>query len=106
MSESTAGGNRLSFVVEWGCSKRLPWKVSDWRLPARGEGFSNPGLFDKWRWRKRNVDGGVLADLGIFEGCKAFGVSGSDERLRRYTFKGYTIVARDVNRRRLIGFGW
>jgi hypothetical protein len=25
----------------------LPWKFSDWRLPAKGEGFSDPGLFDK-----------------------------------------------------------
>jgi hypothetical protein len=45
---------------------RLPdgKKVSrDGKLPAMGEGFSDPGLFDKWRWRKRNVDGGVLASL-------------------------------------------
>ena len=38
--------------------------------------------------------------------ASAFGFSGSDERLRRYTFKGYTIVARDVNRRQLVSFGW
>jgi hypothetical protein len=34
-----------------------------------------------------------------------FHLSGLDERLRRYTFKGYTIVVRDVNRRQLVGFG-
>jgi len=37
MSESTADDNRLSFAVEWD----LP------RLPAKGEGFLDPGLFDK-----------------------------------------------------------
>jgi hypothetical protein len=34
-----------------------------------------------------------------------FHLSGLDERLRRYTFKGYTIVASDVNRGQLVGFG-
>ena len=36
--------------------------------------------------------------------AQAFRFSGSDERLRRYTFKGYTIVVRDVNRRQLASF--
>jgi hypothetical protein len=37
MSESTADTNRLSFAVET--------RVSE--LPKKGEGFSDPGLFDK-----------------------------------------------------------
>jgi hypothetical protein len=40
----------------------------------------------------------MLEDFGLH-------LSGSDERLRRYTFKGYTIAASDVNRGQLAGFG-
>ena len=43
MSESTADDNRLSFAVEWG----FPKSSRDGKLPAMGEGFSDPGLFDK-----------------------------------------------------------
>jgi len=59
------------------------------RLPWGERGFRNPGLFDKWRWRKRNVDGGVLASLDYLKTWvlgPEFEVLRLDERLRRYTF--------------------
>jgi hypothetical protein len=94
MSESAAGLDRLLFVVEWIFRK----------LPLRERGFRTPGCLTS---EDEERETWTAESLRISEYLKAsaFRFSGSDERLRRYTFKGYTIVARDVNRRQLVSFG-
>jgi hypothetical protein len=47
MSESTAGGNRLSFAVEWDVRKSFFGRFRTVGSLNKGEGFSDPGLFDK-----------------------------------------------------------
>ena len=94
MSESTADNNRLSFAVET--------RVHN--LPEMEVGSLGPGCLTS---EDEERETWTAESLRISEYLKAsaFRFSGSDERLRRYTFKGYTIVARDVNRRQLVGFG-
>ena len=106
MSESTAGGNRLSFVVEWDARNASLERFGlVLKAPCQRErGFRTPGCLTS---EDEERETWTAESLRISEYLKAsaFRFSGSDERLRRYTFKGYTIVARDVNRRQLVGFG-
>jgi len=87
MSESTAGGNRLSFVVEWDAS------------PVRERGFRTPGCLtsedeERETWTAESLRISVIEGFGFRfrDRTKDFGGT---------RFKGYTIAARDVNRRRL-----
>ena len=50
------------------------------------------------------MDGGVLAGLEYLE-TSVSGVRDQDEDFGGTRFKGYTIVASDVNRRQLVDFG-
>ena len=94
MSESTADSNRLSFAVET--------RLHD--LPEMEVGSLDPGCLtsedeerETWTAEFLRISECLKASAFFFrDRTKDFGGT---------RFKGYTIVARDVNRRRLVGFG-
>ena len=101
MSESTAGGNRLSFAVGWGLRKALLREEFQRRLPRRERGFRTPGCLtsedeERETWTAESLRVSITWELGIF--IRISGVEAGRKTSAVHVYIGYTIVVRDVNR--------